>query len=450
MRNKLLLIMSLVVLAVSVAIAQLDIKYEKYTLPNGLQVILHQDHSVPIIAVNIRYHVGASREKKGKSGFAHLFEHLMYEGSQNVRDGLYDEIIDGAGGSNNASTGFDQTNYWLVVPKNYIEPALWLESDRMGFLLPAITQERLDLQRDVVKNERRQDYEDQPYGMAFKTILENLYPEGVPYNWLPIGTQEDLSAASLEDVKEFFRTYYSTRNASLCIGGDFELEEMKQLVSKYFSDVPEGPVVQKLKPIKHKLKETKYLLLEDAVQLPRLYLVWHSPHRYHADDAGMDILSEVLTGGKNSRLYKSLVYEKQIAQHVTSLQGSLELSGYFAIIATAKPGVGLSEVHSAIMAELDNIVKQGVLEREIERAKNGIRANFIYGLQNIGGFGGKTDQLNAYNIMLNEPGMFNWDLQRYVKVKSADMKNLVNTYLKKNHIVLSVVPLGKTELQVKR
>jgi zinc protease len=448
MKTTLFLLCAFLVGCVAGANAQLDIKFEKYTLPNGLQVILHEDHSVPIIAVNIWYHVGASREKQGKTGFAHLFEHLMYEGSQNVRDGLYDEIVDGSGGTNNGSTSFDRTNYWLVVPKNYIEAALWLESDRMGFLLPAITQDRLDLQRDVVKNERRQNYENQPYGMAFKTLLENLYPEGVPYHWLPIGTQEDLTAASLEDVKDFFRSYYSPSNASLCIGGDFDTKEMKELVKKYFSDVPKGPIVPKLKPIKHELKETKYLMLEDKVQLPRLYMVWHSPYGYHKDDAGMDILSSVLTSGKNSRLYKSLVYDKQIAQDVSASQGSLELSGYFAIVATAKPGVGLTELYNAIMAELDNIAKNGVEEREVQRAKNSLRANFIYGLQNIGGFGGKTDQLNAYNIMLGEPGKFNWDLQRYQNVKTTDMKSLVHTYLKKNHVVLSVVPAGKTDLQV--
>lgn len=427
-----------------------NIPFEKYTLPSALDVILHRDHSVPIIAINIWYHVGASREKPGKTGFAHLFEHLMYEGSENVPDGKYDEIVDGSGGQNNGSTGFDRTNYWLVVPKNYIEPALWLESDRMGFLLPGITQERLDLQRDVVKNERRQNYEIQPYGMGWVKIMEALYPSGVPYSWLPIGSQEDLTAASLGDVKDFFRSFYAPSNASLCIGGDFEPDEMKRLVAKYFSDVPAGPEVPKLKPVKHELKESKKLVLEDNVQLPRLYLFYHTAPGFRTDDAELTILGEVLSSGKNSRLYKSLVYEKQIAQDVNAFQDGNELSGYFGIVATAKPERTLTELYTEIMSELEKVQKTGVSDRELQRAKNSIRSGFVFRLQNIGGFGGKTDQLNAYNIWLGDPGKFNDDLQRYEKVGLSDIKRVATNYFRNKHsVMLSIVPRGRLDLQIK-
>jgi zinc protease len=450
MRFKFLFSCFLLLFFSALSFSQLDIKFEKYTLQNGLQVILHEDHSVPIVAVNLWYHVAAAREKPGRSGFAHLFEHLMFESSQHTRDGLYDEIIEGAGGSNNGSTGFDRTNYWLIVPKNYVEPALWLESDRMGFLLPGITQDRLDLQRSVVKNERRQSYENQPYGMAFMKILEALYPPGVPYHWLPIGSQEDLSAASLEDVKDYFRTWYVPSNISLCIGGDFSSDEMKKMVDKYFTDIPAGKPVPKPVPMMNEMTEVKSLVLEDKVQLPRLYIFWPSPAQYLTDDAELDILSDVLSNGKNSRLYKSLVYEKQIAQSIGASQNGNELSGFFGIIATAKPGHSLSELRKEIFAEIDKILAEGVTERELQRSKNGRRSGFIYQLQNVGGFGGKTDLLNAYNTFLGEPDMFNYDLGRYEKVTADAVKRVCNTYLKdKGHVELSIVPTGKLDLQAK-
>lgn len=430
--------------------SQITIPFEKYTLPNGLEVILHEDHSVPIVAVNIWYHVGAAREQKGRTGFAHLFEHLMYEGSEHVRDGLYDEIVDGSGGSNNGSTGFDRTNYWLVVPKNYIEPALWLESDRMGFLLPGITQERLDLQRDVVKNERRQSYENQPYGQAFVKLFEAMYPDGVPYHWLPIGSQEDLTAASLEDVKSFFRSYYGPNNASLAIGGDFDPAEMKKLVAKYFGDIPPGPAVPKPVPVPNALTESKHLTLEDNVQLPRLYMMWNTPPGYAKDDADLGLLGYLLSTGKNSRLYKSMVYEKKVAQDVSASQDGSELSGLFFAIATAKPGSGLADLKMMILDEIKNIAENGVEERELQRAKNGLRSGFIFQLQNIGGFGGKTDILNQYNVMLGDPGKLSEDLQRYERVTRDDIKRVAAMYLAgKPYVSLSIVPTGKTELQAK-
>ncbi len=428
--------------------SQLNIDFEKYVLPNGLQVILHRDTSVPLISTNIWYHVGSAREKPGKTGFAHLFEHLMYEGSENVPDGRYDEIVDGSGGLNNGSTGNDRTNYWTIIPKNYLEPVLWLESDRMGFLLGAITQERLDIQRAVVKNERRQIYENQPYGMAYKMILEAIYPPDFPYHWMTIGSQEDLDSASLEDVKEFFRNYYGPNNASLCIGGDINIVEIKQLIEKYFSDIPAGPEVSKQKPFEYKLDQTKYLLLEDRVELPRLYMFWISVPEFSKDDAALNLLGEILSNGKNSRLYRSLVYEKQIAQEVYAFQQGMELSGLFGIVVTGKAEQSLKELETEVRKELTSLINNGLQDKELQRFKNIIKANFIYRLQQIGGFGSKTDQLNYYNVFLGDPGKFNFDLERHQKVSKKEIQNVAKKYLfDANAVILSVVPEGKTYLK---
>ncbi|MBM4166942.1 MAG: insulinase family protein [Ignavibacteria bacterium] len=428
----------------------LNIPFEKYELANGLQVVLHEDHTVPIVSVNIWYHVGGANEKLGRTGFAHLFEHLMFEGSENVRDGQYDQIVDGSGGQNNGSTGFDATNYWSVVPSNNLEPVLWLESDRMGFLLPGITQDRLDLQRDVVKNERRQSYENQPYGMSWMKLFDALYPQGVPYNWLPIGSQEDLTAASLDDVKDFFRIYYAPNNASLVIGGDIDIAKTKQLVEKYFGSIPRGKEIPRPQPTNVSLNETKRMVLEDNVQLPRLYMFWLSTSMYENDDASLALLSDILSSGKNSRLYKSLVYEKQIAQDVSAFQDGNALSGDFGIIVTAKEGYTLSEMEQAVNIELEKIKREGIEARELQRSKNSIRASFIYGLQNVGGFGSKTDKLNFYNTFFGNPGRFNEDLQRYETTTANDIQNATKKYLDMNkRVVLSIVPKGKLELQAK-
>lgn len=430
------------------AFPQIKIDFEKYVLPNGLQVILHRDTSVPLVSTNIWYHVGSAREKPGKTGFAHLFEHLMYEGSENVPDGRYDEIVDGSGGLNNGSTSNDRTNYWTIVPKNYLEPVLWLESDRMGYLLGAITQERLDIQRAVVKNERRQSYENQPYGMVYKMILEAIYPPDFPYHWLTIGSQEDLDSASLDDVKEFFKNFYGPNNASLCIGGDIDIEETKKLVEKYFSDIPTGPPVPKSQPVDHKLNNTKRLILEDKVELPRLYMFWLSVPDFSKDDAALSLLGEILANGKNSRLYKSLVYEKQIAQEVFAFQQGMELSGLFGIVVTGKPDQSLKELEAEVREQLNILISKGVDDKELQRCKNIIKANFLYRLQQVGGFGSKTDQLNYYNVFLGDPGKFNYDLERYQNISKNDIKIIAKKYLlESNAVILSVVPVGRKDLK---
>lgn len=432
----------------NLSFSQLDIKYEKYVLPNGLNVILHQDRTVPLVSVNLWYHVGSGREKQGKSGFAHLFEHMLFQGSKNVEKGEHFKLIQDAGGTLNGSTNTDRTNYWETLPSNFLELALYLESDRMGFLLDAMTQEKLDNQRDVVKNERRQNYENQPYGLASKLIRENLYPQNHPYHWLTIGTQEDLSNASLEDVKEFFRDYYVPNNASLCIGGDFDTKEAKKLVEKYFGEIPKGKNIEKLKTWIPELNENKYLTFEDNVKLPRIYISWLTLQKFTDDEAALDILAAILTRGKNSRLYKNLVYEKKIAQDVFSSNNSAEISGEFSIISTAKPGISLSEIEKEIYSEIDKLKSEGISDLELQRAKNEIEANFIYRLQSLGGFGGRTDQLNMYNIYVGDPGYFNKDLERYKRVTVNDVKKVAEKYLKQTgKVVLSVVPKGKTELK---
>ncbi len=437
-------------MASSIVISQINIKYEKYTLPNGLQVILHEDHSVPIVAVNIWYHVGSGREKVGKSGFAHLFEHMLFQGSQNVEKGDHFRLLQDAGGTVNGSTSTDRTNYWEVVPSNFLELALFLESDRMGFLLEAMTQDKLDNQRDVVKNERRQNYENQPYGLAPKVINENLYPPDHPYHWLTIGTEEDLSNATLDDVKEFFKEYYIPNNASLCIGGAINPTEVKKLVEKYFGEIPSGKKIEKVKPSIPVLNENKYLLLEDNVQLPRLYISWLTVPHFTDSEAALNILADVISRGKNSRLFKSLVYEKQIAQDVMAYNNSAEISGSFTIVATAKPGISLKQIEEAIYSEIAKIKTEGITQRELDRSKNELEASFIYRLQSVGGFGGKTDQLNRYNIFLGDPGYFNKDLERYRKIKIDDVKAAATKFLKQTgKVVLSVVPKGKSDLQAK-
>jgi zinc protease len=427
---------------------QVSVPFEKYVLQNGLNVVLHEDHSVPIVGVNLWYHVGSAREKPGKTGFAHLFEHMMFQGSEHVEKGEHFKFLQEAGGTLNGSTNTDRTNYWELVPSNFLELALYLESDRMGFLLDAMDQAKLDNQRDVVKNERRQNYENRPYGLAGKLISENLYPPDHPYHWLTIGTQEDLSNATLDDVMEFFRQYYGPNNASLCIGGDIDGKKTKELVEKYFGGLKKIPNVPRMQPRGTTVAGEKYMTMEDQVQLPRLYLAWPSVPNYAEDDAELDQLASILARGKNSRLYKELVYEMQIAQDVSAFQSGGEIAGEFYIIVTAKLGHTLKEIKTAIDEVIERVKNGGVQGPELERVKNGFKADFVYRLQSVGGFGGRTDVLNQYNVFLGEPGYFEKDLERYEKATAVEIQGVAQKYLKQDgRISLSVVPLGKKELE---
>lgn len=425
----------------------ISVPYTRFTLPNGLTVILHEDHSTPTVSVNIYYHVGSGREKPGRTGFAHLFEHIMYEGSGHVPEGKYDQWLEAAGGENNGSTSSDRTNYWINVPSNALELALFVESDRMGFLLDAMSPAKVDGQRDVVKNERRQSYENRPYGMASILIDENLYPPDHPYHWPTIGSMEDLTAASYEDVVEFFKRFYGPNNASLSIGGDIDPVRTRALVEKWFSDVPAGPPVPPPGAPVAFLGAEKRLVYEDKVQLPRLYMAWHSPAVFTPGDAEMDIVANVLTGGKNARLYKRLVYELQIAQDVMAYQASARLGSSFQLVATARAGHTLAELEKVITEEMQRLLKDGVEERELERAVNQYEAAFLRRLESVGGFGGKVDQLNNYYVQTGNPDYFNEDMARYRALDPGDVRSAAQTILRDdNRVVLSVVPKGKPEL----
>ena len=423
----------------------MKIPYSKRTLSNGLDVIVHEDHQLPMVAVNIWYHVGSKNEQPGRTGFAHLFEHLMFEGSEHHDHGYFPPL-QRAGGLLNGSTNTDRTNYWEVVPTGALDLALWMESDRMGYLLPALTDKKFENQRDVVLNERRQNYENRPYGLAGIALSSAMFPADHPYHWPTIGFPDHLRAATIDDVRDFFQTYYHPSNASLSLGGDLEPEQGFELAEKYFGDLPPGP---KPKPIDApaSLKESATLLLEDRVELPRVYLSWHSPAMFGADDAELDIAADVLAHGKTSRLYKTLVYDRRIATDVSAYQQSREMSGMFQIACTATAGVSLSELEVAVRAAVDHLAADGVTTAELERGLAQTEAQFIYRLQTVGGFGGKSDQLNAYNTFVGDPGYFDRDRQRYVNVTSKGVAAAVSRWLAgAPSVSLSVVPRGRRDL----
>ncbi len=416
----------------------LSVPYTQFKLPNGLNVILHRDTSVPVVSVNVWYHVGSANERPGRTGFAHLFEHVMFEGSMHVPEGSFDTWLEAAGGNNNGSTSTDRTNYYEDLPSNALELALFLESDRMGFLLDEKAPDKINGQRDVVKNEKRQRVDNQPYGQAFIELGPLLYPQGHPYSWSTIGSMEDLTAASFEDVARFFRTYYVPSNASLVIAGDIDIASTRKLVEKWFSDVPAGKPVPPLTAPTPVLDGVKKKTITDRVQLPRLYLAWHTPALLKPGDATMDILANVLSGGKNSRLYRRLVYELQIAQDVTAFQQSQALSSSFLIMATARPDQSLDKIQAVIDEELDKLRAAPPEAREVQRALNQYEANFYRGMERVNS---KADQLNAYYKATGEPDYFQKDLDRYRAVTPADVKAAVEKYLPKDRRVeLSVVP----------
>ncbi len=415
----------------------LNIKYEKHILDNGLEVVLYKDKSLPIVSVNLWYKVGSANETKGKTGFAHLFEHMMFQGSKNVPKEKHFKYIEEAGGNLNGSTSFDRTNYFETLPSNSLELALWLESDRMGFLLEALTQEKLDNQKDVVMNERRQRYDNQPYGLSWELIFSNLFPENHPYHWPTIGWMEDIEKFELNDVSEFFKTYYSPNNASLVVGGDIEYDSALELVKKYFDEIPKGEPIPEISIPKVELTENKKIVHEDNIQLSKLYLTWETAKLYDIDDATLDILSDVLTGSKNGRLFKSLVFDKQIAQDISSFQYSANITGMFIIIATAKPGVSLEELKAEIESELKTIMQDGITEKELSRSINTVKSSFIYSLQNLNSI---VNQINNYNSNVNEPNSFIFDLERFQKIEPIEVKKVAAKYLSKHFVELHIVP----------
>ena len=418
----------------------LNIPYKKYKLPNGLEVILFQNNSLPSTAVNIWYKVGSANEVKGKTGLAHLFEHMMFQGSKNVPKEMHFKYIQEAGGTLNASTSFDRTNYFEKLPSNDLELALWLESDRMGFFLEALDQVKLDNQKSVVLNERLERYDNQPYGLAWEKLISNLYPENHPYSWATIGYYKDIESYTLDDVRSFFKQYYSPVNATVVVAGNFEVDKTKSLIEKYFGEITNNGTPKPLKSNHPQLDVSKFLTLEDKVNLERIYIAWHTQTSFSQDDAALDILSDLLTGSKNARLTRKLVYELEIAQDVSSMQFSGKYGGHFMIVATAKPDKSLDEIKKIIFDEISILAEENISPREMERSKNVIKSNFIYSLQNIDTV---ADMLNLYNYYLGEPNSFNFDLKRYNSVNEKDISKVVKKYFKKNFVELKIVPERK-------
>jgi zinc protease len=424
--------------------SRLDVPFTQFTLPNGLHVILHEDHTVPLVTVNVWYHAGSAREKPGRTGFAHLFEHLMFMGSKNAKYGDFDRLLEAAGGTNNASTGEDRTNYYIDVPSNALDLALFLESDRMAYLIEAMSPKTVDAQRDVVKNERRQGVENAPYGMASIEIAEMVYPKGHPYRWPTIGYMEDLTAASYEDVVDFFRTYYQPANASLVVAGDIDPPKARAAVEKWFADVKAGtaPIL----PIDYprpNLTEVKTRTISDRVQLPRLYLTWVTPAHFTPGDAELDVLSLLLAGGKNSRLYKRLVYDLQIAQDVAAYQASKALNSEYQIVVTARPDASIDRIKGIVDEEIRTIQQSPPAARELQRALNQLESSFYDRMERVGNFGGVADQLNGYYFAAGNPGYFTEDLARYRALTAGDITAAAARFLPLNRRVELVVEPAK-------
>jgi zinc protease len=422
-----------------------NLSYTRHTLANGLDVLLHEDHDCPIVAINVWYHVGSKNERPGQTGFAHLFEHLMFEGSAHHDHGYF-QPLQGAGALLNGSTNADRTNYWEVVPSNALELGLWMESDRMGYLLPALTQAKFDNQRAVVLNERRQNYENRPYGLSGMAIVAALFPPDHPYHWTTIGEIADLNAVRLDEAHAFFRRYYHPANASLALAGDIDPDRALSLARDYFEDIPGGEAVEPVRAAASLDRDVR-LQLEDRVELPRLCIAWLSPAMFAEGDADLDLAADILANGKTSRLYRRLVFEERVATDVSALQNSREIGGYLQVTATAAPGHTLGHLEQAVLEEVDRLGSGGPTDEEIERGRVQAEAQFMFRLQTVGGFGGKSDQLNAYNVFLKDPSFFERDLQRYYSVTNRSLQQVVRRHLDPaRRVTLSIVPRGRGEL----
>lgn len=421
------------------------LSFEQQRLSNGLTVLVHEDHHVPLAAVSVWYHVGSKNERVGQTGLAHLFEHVMFEGSEHVTHGFF-EPLQRAGGTLNGSTSADRTNYWEVVPKGALELALFMEADRMGWLLPALSEERFNTQREVVLNERRQSYENRPYGLAHFAMLDAMHQPGHPYRWPVIGDPADLRAMNVDDARQFFSRFYHPGNASVVVAGDVVASEAFRLVERLFGDIPAGPPVAPVvaPPI---VPVAKRVVLEDRVELPRLYLAWPSPALFGDGDAELDLAADIIANGKTSRLYRRLVHDARIVAELGASQGSRELEGMFQIMATAAPGHTLIEVHNALVDAMAAIAEHGPTPAEVAREQAQVESAFWSRLQTLGGFGGKSDQLNAYHTYLGRPDYFEADLQRYRDATPQGVRDAVARHLVPDRMVaLSVVPLGQRAL----
>ncbi len=423
------------------------IKFEKYTLANGLVVILSEDHRLPLVATSIWYHVGPANELPGRTGFAHLFEHMMFEGSKHVPGNTHFRFLEAAGASDiNGTTDFDRTNYFETLPANQLELALWLESDRMGYLLDQVDQPSLTNQQDVVRNERRQSIENSPYGIVDEGVYHLLFPKSHPYHADVMGSHADIQAAKLEDVRNFFKLYYAPNNASLAIVGDFDPAQARKFVEKYFGPLKRGAPVPKIAAVTPPITSERRAVIHDQVELPRVYMAWLTTPIFKQGDADGDLAGDILGGGKSSRLYKKLVYEKQIALDVSASQQSLTLGSVFEIVVTARPGHTADEMEKAIDEELAAFRKNGPTADELERARNGVETGMIQGLERLGGFGGVADRLNEYNHYLGNPGYFAEDIHRYQSATPASIRAFAEAQLKPSaRVVVQGIP-GKPDL----
>jgi zinc protease len=423
------------------ALAVPAIPFEKYTLPNGLDVILVENHKLPITAVNVWYHVGPANEAPGLTGFAHLFEHMMFAATKHVPRGLADQLLEGAGATDsNGSTDFDRTNYFDTVPSNQLELALWAHSDRMGYLLDVLDQTALSNQQDVVRNERRQSIENRPYGIVEEAIYHQLFPKTHPYYASVMGSHADIQSAKLADIKEFFTRYYGPNNASLVIVGDIDKVKTKALVAKYFGTFKRGPAVPKLAVDTPAITSERRQVVQDRVELPRVYMGWLTAPAYQPGDAELNLAALILAGGPSSRMYKSLVYDKQIAQDVSASQGSYAISSVFTLDVTARPGHTAQEMEAAMQAELVALRDHGPTEKELERARNMIETAMLSQIEKVGGTG-LANQLNQYNQYLGDPGYLGRDLERYRRVTPADIQRVAAAQLRDQaRVVIYGVP----------
>jgi len=433
----------LTLFALSCACAQdVDIPFQKFMLPNGLTVVVHEDHKAPIVAVNIWYHVGSKNERAGRNGFAHLFEHLMFGGSEHFH-GRYIDAMERIGATDlNGTTTEDRTNYFETVPVSALDYTLWMESDRMGYMVNAIDQKTLELQRGVVQNEKRQG-ENEPYGLVEEHVQHDTYPSGHPYSWTTIGSMEDLNAASLEDVKEWFKTYYGPSNSVLVVAGDVDPQNVRQKVEKYFGEIPPGPPVARQRSWPAKMTAPHRAVIEDRVPQARIYKIWNVPEFGNEDSDVLDLVSDLLMVGKTSRLYKRLVYDDQIATDVGAYMNPREIGGQFEVQASARPGVDLARVEKAIDEEMARFLAEGPAPEEVERVRTQYLANFVRGVDRIGGFGGKSDVLAMNAVYLGDPAAYKIKLARVRELTPTKMRDVARRWLADGVYTLEVYPFGE-------
>ena len=427
---------------------QVVIPYTKYKLDNGLTVVLHEDKSDPLVHVDVTYHVGSGREEPGRSGFAHFFEHMMFQGSENVADEEHFKIISEAGGTLNGTTNSDRTNYFETVPSNQLEKMLWLEADRMGFFLDAVTQEKFEVQRETVKNERGQRVDNRPYGLLWERVGEAMYPEGHPYSWSTIGYLEDLDRASLTDLKKFFLEWYGPNNATLTIGGDIDAAQTLEWIKTYFGPIPAGPEQDDPEFVPITLDADRYISLEDNVQLPLLYMAWPTVHANHPDEAPLDVLANILGQGQTSILYKN-VSKPGLTVQASSSHGCREIHCTLSLLGVANPAKvqKLADLEKIMRASFSEFEERGVMDDDLTRVKSDIVSGMIYGLESVSG---KISQLAAYQTYRDTPNGIGDDIARYEGVTKADVLRVYEQYIKgQNAVIMSIVPKGKPEMIAK-